>query len=84
MSSSVLEVLPEILEVAMFGIGGAVLSLAGTYIEQVAVQTATDGQTALGVWVGFIGLLAFFFAYLVITDTFWPKFIALRQQLRTN
>ena len=60
MNSSVLEVLPEIIEVALFGIGGAVLSLVGTYIEQVAVQTATDGQTALGVWVGFIGLLAFF------------------------
>jgi len=84
MSNSVLEMLPEILEVALFGIGGAVLSIAGTYIEQVAVQTATHGQTVLGAWVSFIGLLAFFFAYLLITDTFWPKFIALRQQLRTS
>jgi len=84
MSSSVLEVLPEVLEVALFGIGGAVLSLAGTYIEQVAVQTATHGQTALGAWVGFIGLLAFFFAYLLVTDTFWPKLIALRHQLQSS
>jgi hypothetical protein len=84
MSSSVLEVLPEMLEVVLFGIGGAVLSLAGTYIEQFAVQTATHGQTALGAWVGFIGLLTLFFAYLLITETFWPKFIALRQQLRAS
>ena len=84
MSSSVLEILPEILEVGLFGIGGAVLSLAGTYIEQFAFKTAAHGQTTLGAWVGFIGLVVFFFAYLLITDTFWPRFVALRQQLQAS
>jgi len=84
MSSSLLEVLPEIIEVVLFGFGGAILSLAGTYIEQFAVHTATHGQAVLGAWASFMGLLSFFFAYLLIVDIFWPKFTELRQHLRAG
>lgn len=84
MSSSLVGLLPEMLEVALFGLGGTLLSFAGTYIEQFAVHTATQGQTVLGAWAGFIGLLAFFFAYLLITDTVLPRLLTLRQQFQTN
>jgi len=84
MNSPPLELLPEVLEATLFGLGGAILSLGGTYIEQFAVRTATHGHAALGAWASFIGLLVLFFGYLTLTDTFWPRVVALRQQLRST
>jgi hypothetical protein len=79
-----LEVLPEILEVTLFGGLTAVLSFAGTYIEAFAAWSAVHGQVALAAWITVIGLVSLFFAYSLFTDKFWPKYNTLRQRLRST
>jgi len=77
MDTTPLELLPELLELAFFGIGSLGLSLGGAYLERFALLTVQGGQPALGAWVAFMGLTAFFFAYLMFTDKFRPKLAAL-------
>ena len=69
----------ELLELALFGIGGVGLSIAGAYLERVALVTAESGQPKLGAWIAFVGVMAFYFAYLFGTDKFGPKVAALRR-----
>lgn len=78
MDSTLLEVLPEVLELAFFGIRSLVLSVGGVYLERFALLTANDGQVALGGWVALMGLMAFYFAYLLLTDKFQSKLATLR------
>ncbi|MFC4358111.1 hypothetical protein ACFO0N_09140 [Halobium salinum] len=73
MRSSLLETLPEVLEVLFLGVGSLGLSVAGAYLERFALLTVQGGQTALGAWVGFVGVTAFVFAYLLVTDKLRPR-----------
>jgi hypothetical protein len=66
--SSVLEVLPELLELVVFGLGSAGLSVAGLYIEQFALTSAQTGRTVIAVWAAVIGCVVLAFAYLMATD----------------
>lgn len=78
MDTTLLEVLPEVLELAFFGIGSLALSVGGAYLERFALLTANGGQPALGGWVALMGLMAFYFAYLMFTDKFQSKLVSLR------
>jgi len=66
--SSVLEILPELLELIVFGLGSAGLSIAGLYIEQFALTSAQTGRTVIAVWAAVIGCVVLAFAYLMATD----------------
>ena len=77
MDTTPLELRPELLEIAVFGVGSVVLSLGGAYLEQFAYLTVQGGQPALGGWVALMGLMAFYFAYLMLTDKLRPKLAAL-------
>jgi hypothetical protein len=70
MERSLVEMLPEVVELLVFGVGSVALSLAGAYLERVALLTVESGQSKLGAWIGFVGLMAFVFAYLLATDKF--------------
>lgn len=78
MDSTLLEFFPELLELAFFGVGSLVLSLGGVYLERFALLTVQGGQLALGGWVAFMGIMAFYFAYLMLTDKFQPKLATLK------
>ena len=73
MLADLLELLPELLELGLFGLGTVVLSVAGAYAERAAFATIQSGQSALGVWMAFMGVMAFFFAYLMATDKLRPR-----------
>jgi len=73
--------LPELLELLLFGVGSVGLSVAGLYIERFALATIESGNVKLGAWMAFMGAMAFYFAYLMSTDKFRPKLAAVRQQL---
>ncbi|WP_136588936.1 hypothetical protein [Salinigranum halophilum] len=75
MRPSHLELLPELLELLVFGLGSVLLSAAGVYIERFALLTAEGGQLALGAWVALMGIMAFYFAYLTVTERFRPRFV---------
>jgi uncharacterized membrane protein len=81
MNTAVLELLPALLELLAFALGSVGLSVAGLYIERVALATVESGNVKLGAWLAFMGLMAFYFAYLMSTDKFQPKLAAVRQRL---
>jgi len=77
MDTSLLELLPEALELTFFGAGSLLLSLGGAYIERFALLTANHGQTVLGVWIAILGLMAFYFATLLFSDKVRPRLASL-------
>ncbi|GAB3325345.1 hypothetical protein EI982_11120 [Haloplanus rallus] len=81
MNATLLELVPALLELAAFGLGSVGLSVAGLYVERVALATAESGQVKLGAWMGFMGAMAFYFAYLMATDKFRPKLATVRRRL---
>ena len=81
MNSTLLELLPQLLELLAFAFGSVGLSVAGLYIERLALTTAESGQVKLGAWMAFMGVMAFYFAYLMSTDKFRPKLAAVRRRL---
>jgi uncharacterized membrane protein len=81
MNTTLLEILPALLELLAFGAGSVGLSVAGLYIERVALTTAQSGHVKLGAWLAFMGAMAFYFAYLMSTDKFRPKLTAVRRRL---
>ncbi|WP_251329212.1 hypothetical protein [Haloplanus pelagicus] len=81
MTTTLLELLPELLELLVFGLGSVGLSVAGLYIERFALATVESGHVKLGAWIGFMGVMAFYFAYLMSTDKFRPKLAAVRRRL---
>lgn len=81
MPLSIVELLPDLLELSVFGAGSAVLSLAGAYIERFGLLTVEHGNTDLGAWAVVMGLAVLYFAYLVGTDKFWPKLRDVRSTL---
>lgn len=74
-----LEIAPSLLELAFYAVGTVGLSAAGVYIEQFALVTVDGGQTKLGAWVGLMGVMAFYFAYLMATDKLRPKLADFRR-----
>jgi hypothetical protein len=84
MRPSPLELLPELVELLVFGLGSVLFSAAGVYIERFAVLTVEGGQLGLGLWVGFMGLMAFYFAYLTATEKFRPTFARVIQRLTAD
>jgi len=81
MNATLLELLPQFLELLAFGLGSVGLSVAGLYVERIALATAESGQVKLGAWMGFMGAMAFYFAFLMGTDKFRPKLAAVRRRL---
>ena len=81
MNSTLLELLPELLELLVFGVGSVGLSIFGLYIERFALATVESGHVKLGAWMAFMGAMAFYFAYLMSTDKFRPKLAVVRRRL---
>ena len=81
MNTTLLELLPELLELLAFGVGTVGLSMFGLYIERFALATVESGHVKLGAWLAFMGAMAFYFAYLMSTDKFRPKLAVVRQRL---
>jgi hypothetical protein len=81
---TLLELLPSLLELAFYAVGTVGLSAAGVYIEQFALVTVEGGQPTLGAWVAFMGVMAFYFAYLLATDKVRPQLAAVRRDLDGN
>ncbi|QIB75277.1 hypothetical protein GL213_04090 [Halogeometricum borinquense] len=73
MTSGLLTLLPELVELAVFGLGSLVLSGVGVYIEQFALSMVGSGQPELSVWAAVMGAMAFGFSYLLATDQFRPR-----------
>jgi hypothetical protein len=81
MRPSLLELLPELLELFVFGLGSVLLSVAGVYIERIALLTAEGGQLKLGLWIALVGAVALYFAYLTVTEKFRPRFLRFVQTI---
>ncbi|WP_336024050.1 hypothetical protein [Halobellus salinisoli] len=77
MTTTLLEVVPLLIELAAFGIGALGLSLVGAYAERFAVVTAQHGQPMLGLWAAVMGAVALYFAYSLTTDRVVPALFAL-------
>lgn len=56
-----LEVIWELAEILAFGVGAAVLSALGVRIELLAVDAATAGDLAFGLWLCLLGGAALYF-----------------------
>jgi hypothetical protein len=75
------ELLPDFLELLVFGLGSAALSVAGAYIERFALLTLEHGNLEIGVWAVVMGAMALYFAYTIGTDKFHPKLREVRSAL---
>lgn len=84
MKTSLLDLLPELLELLVFGLGAAGLSVAGAYIERFAVLTYQHGDPTVGLWAVVPGVVCLAFAYLLVTDKFVPKLLSVRRALADN
>lgn len=73
MNTSLVELLPEVLEVVVLALGSVGLSVSGVFIERSALSLVESGQPKLGLAVAWFGLMAFAFAYLLATDKLRPK-----------
>ncbi|ELZ65264.1 hypothetical protein C5B91_07645 [Haloferax sp. Atlit-10N] len=81
MRSSLVDLLPELLELLVFSLGSAGLSLAGAYIERFALVTFEQGNVEIAAWAVVMGAVALYFAYNVGTDKVRPKFRDVRAAL---
>lgn len=81
MRTSLVELLPDLLELLVFGVGSAGLSLAGAYIERFALLTVQHGNLGFGAWAIAMGAAVLYFAYLLGTDKFHPKLREVRSAL---
>ena len=81
MRSSLVDLLPDLLELVVFGIGSAVLSAAGAYIERFALLTIQHGDPGFGAWAVVMGGAVLYFAYLLGSDKFHPKLREVRSAL---
>ena len=81
MLAELLELLPILAELGFFGSGTVAPSVAGVYAERAAFATVQSGQSALGAWIAFMGVMAFFFAYLMATDKLHPRLSAVGTDL---
>jgi hypothetical protein len=77
-TSTTLELAPELIELFAFGLGSAGLSVLGAYIEQFALTTAQHGEPTLGLWAAVIGAVALYFAYYLAADKVVPAWTELR------
>lgn len=84
MTTGLLELLPELIALAVFGLSSAGLAVAGAYIEQFALTTIQSGEMMLGLWAGVIGAVVLMFAYLLATDKFATKLKSIRAVTSTN
>lgn len=73
MNSGLLTLLPELVELAVFGLGTLLLSGVGVYVERFALSMVESGQWELGAWAAVMGVVAFGFSYLLATDEFRPR-----------
>lgn len=79
-----LELWPELPELLFFGVGSVALSGVGIYLEEIALEIVRSGQLTLGVWVAFMGVMAFYFGpYLMGYTEFRPRLARLRDARRT-
>ncbi|RDI71147.1 hypothetical protein [Halopelagius longus] len=82
MTTALLELLPELLELLVYGTGSLGLSAAALYAESFAVATAQGGQPKLGAWAAVMGAVALSFAYLLATDKLRPKLTEVKGEFR--
>jgi len=81
MKSSLLELAPELLELAFFAVSSVALTVAGALIEQFALTTAQSGDLKIGLWAAVIGTVALYIAFLLMTDKFTAKLAMIRSEL---
>jgi len=78
---SVLEILPELLELVVFSLGSAGLSVAGLFIEHFALTSAQTGRTVIAVWAAGFGCVVLAFAYFMATDKAAHSFAKFKHEL---
>lgn len=79
--ASVLELLPQLLELLVLSLGSAGLSVAGLYIERFALTSVQTGRTVIAVWAAVIGCVVLAFAYLMATDKATHSFAKVKREL---
>jgi hypothetical protein len=82
MKTPLLDLLPELLELFVFGLGALGLSLAGATIERFALLTYQHGDPTVGMWAVVPGLVCLGFAYVLTTDKFLPKLRSVRTAVK--
>ena len=82
MTSAILGLLPELVELLFFGLGSVLLTGVGVYVEEIALATVQAGKPELGAWFAVMGAMAFYFGpYLMGYDELRPRIAALRRKL---
>lgn len=79
MSTSLLALLPELLELLLFSLGSLGLSVAGVYIERFALSALQTGDPVTAAWAGFVGGVALVVAYFLATDKVAGKVADIRR-----
>lgn len=77
MTTALLELLPVLFELSVFGLATLGLSLVGAYVERFAFASAQHGQPLLGLWAAVMGAVALYFAYSLAVDRVVPAFAEL-------
>ncbi|WP_276258559.1 hypothetical protein [Haloglomus litoreum] len=82
MRPSLIELLPELLELVLSSLAAALLSVLGLYIEYFAAMTVQGGGDAtVGYWAVVPGLVCLGFAYALTVDKVLPGVSGLRTAL---
>ncbi|WP_323676675.1 hypothetical protein [Halorubellus sp. PRR65] len=81
MLSTVMEILPEILQVLFFSSVSVGLSVGGVYIERFAMTTFQAGDTALAAWAAVLGAVVLAFAYHLLQANLAPTVRGIKNRL---
>lgn len=78
-----LELLVEVGQLLFFAVGTSLLSTLGVRIELLALDAVTAGQLRLGLWLGLLGGIAFYFGlYAMGLTELFPRFRLFLTRLR--
>lgn len=84
MFTTLLDIVPDLLELVIFWLSSLGLSIAGIYIEQFGLTTILSGELVLGIWACVIGAPILAFAYLIATDKLVSKLHAIKHQMNAR
>lgn len=81
MKVPLVELVPELLELLVFGVGVSALAVGGGYLERFALLTVQSGDVALGLWAVVPGAVCLAFAYFLTMDRLVPTLSRIKRTL---
>jgi len=82
MRDSLIEAFIELSVFLLYGIATTMLAVLGTLFEYRSYLMTSNGETAIGLWIGGLGVVLLVFAYRIGRDKMWNLWAEMETQIR--